>query len=39
MVSTRAELYEDIRIEHARQIAELDLDGYAVGGLAVGETP
>ncbi|MCL2015367.1 MAG: tRNA guanosine(34) transglycosylase Tgt [Defluviitaleaceae bacterium] len=30
--------YEDIRIEHAKQIAELDLDGYAIGGLAVGET-
>ncbi len=31
-------VYADIRIEHAKQIAELDLDGYAVGGLAVGET-
>ncbi|MBO5565575.1 MAG: tRNA guanosine(34) transglycosylase Tgt [Lachnospiraceae bacterium] len=31
-------IYDDIRIDHARQIAELDLDGYAVGGLAVGET-
>ena len=31
-------VYEDIRIEHARQIAALDLDGYAVGGLAVGES-
>ena len=31
-------VYEDIRIEHARRISELDLDGYAVGGLAVGET-
>ncbi len=31
-------IYEDIRIEHARTIAELDLDGYAVGGLAVGES-
>ncbi|MBQ2627709.1 MAG: tRNA guanosine(34) transglycosylase Tgt [Eubacterium sp.] len=31
-------IYPDIRIEHARQIRELDLDGYAVGGLAVGET-
>ncbi|MCI7227869.1 Queuine tRNA-ribosyltransferase [uncultured Clostridium sp.] len=31
-------VYEDIRIEHAQQIAELDLDGYAVGGLAVGES-
>ena len=31
-------IYDDIRVEHARQIAELDLDGYAVGGLAVGES-
>ena len=31
-------IYEDIRIEHAKQIVDLDLDGYAVGGLAVGET-
>ena len=31
-------IYEDIRISHAKQIRELDLDGYAVGGLAVGET-
>ena len=31
-------IYPDIRKEHARQISELDLDGYAVGGLAVGET-
>ena len=31
-------VYEDIRIEHAKQISELDLDGYAIGGLAVGET-
>lgn len=31
-------IYEDIRIEHAQQIAEMDLDGYAVGGLAVGES-
>ncbi|WP_418903018.1 tRNA guanosine(34) transglycosylase Tgt [Vallitalea guaymasensis] len=30
--------YEDIRIEHAKVISELDLDGYAVGGLAVGES-
>lgn len=29
--------YEDIRIEHMKRIAELDLDGYAIGGLAVGE--
>ncbi len=29
--------YNDLRIEHMKQIAELDLDGYAVGGLAVGE--
>lgn len=31
-------IYDDIRIEHAKQIAELDLDGYAIGGLAVGES-
>ncbi len=31
-------IYEDIRIAQAQQIAEMDLDGYAVGGLAVGET-
>ena len=31
-------VYEDIRIEHAQAIAEMDLDGYAVGGLAVGES-
>lgn len=31
-------IYEDIRIEHAKRIAELDLDGYALGGLAVGES-
>ena len=29
--------YDDIRIEHMKRIAELDLAGYAVGGLAVGE--
>lgn len=29
--------YDDLRIEHMKQIAALDLDGYAVGGLAVGE--
>lgn len=29
--------YEDIRIDHMKRIAELDLDGYAIGGLAVGE--
>ena len=31
-------VYEDIRIEHAKRIRELELDGYAVGGLAVGES-
>ena len=31
-------VYDDIRIEHAKRITELELDGYAVGGLAVGET-
>ena len=30
--------YEDIRIEHAKRISELELDGYAIGGLAVGES-
>ena len=29
--------FDDLRIEHMKRIAELDLDGYAVGGLAVGE--
>lgn len=31
-------IYNDIRIEHAKRITELDLDGYAIGGLAVGES-
>lgn len=31
-------VYNDLRIDHAKQITELDLDGYAIGGLAVGET-
>lgn len=31
-------IYEDIRIEHAKRISEMDLDGYAIGGLAVGES-
>ena len=31
-------VYEDIRIDHAKRISEMELDGYAVGGLAVGET-
>lgn len=31
-------IFDDIRIEHAKQISELDLDGYAIGGLAVGES-
>ncbi len=30
--------FEDIRIDHAKRIAELNLNGYAVGGLAVGES-
>ncbi|WP_312460999.1 tRNA guanosine(34) transglycosylase Tgt, partial [Proteiniclasticum sp.] len=30
--------YEDIRIAHAKEISKMDLDGYAIGGLAVGET-
>lgn len=29
--------FDDLRIEHMREIAKLDLDGYAIGGLAVGE--
>ena len=29
--------YADLRVEHMKQIADLDLDGYAIGGLAVGE--
>ncbi len=29
--------YADLRVEHMKEIAELDLDGYAIGGLAVGE--
>ncbi|MBQ7562532.1 MAG: tRNA guanosine(34) transglycosylase Tgt [Lachnospiraceae bacterium] len=31
-------IYDDIRIEHAKRISELELPGYAIGGLAVGET-
>ena len=31
-------IYHDIRVDHAKRIAEMDLDGYAVGGLAVGES-
>ena len=31
-------IFDDIRIDHAKAISELDLDGYAVGGLAVGES-
>lgn len=31
-------IYEDIRVRHAKEITELNLDGYAVGGLAVGES-
>ncbi len=31
-------IFDDIRIEHAKVITDMDLDGYAVGGLAVGET-
>lgn len=31
-------IYEDIRVRHAQEIASLHLDGYAVGGLAVGES-
>lgn len=31
-------VFGDIRIEHAKRISELELDGYAIGGLAVGES-
>ncbi len=31
-------VFHDLRIEHMKKIAELDLPGYAIGGLAVGET-
>jgi len=31
-------VYEDLRIDHMKQIADLDLPGYAIGGLAVGES-
>jgi queuine tRNA-ribosyltransferase len=31
-------VYKDLRIEHMKKIAELNLEGYAIGGLAVGET-
>ncbi len=30
-------IYDDLRVEHMKEIAKLDLDGYAIGGLAVGE--
>ena len=31
-------VYEDVRIEHAKTISQMNLDGYAIGGLAVGES-
>ncbi len=31
-------IYDDVRIEHAKAISDVDLDGYAIGGLAVGES-
>lgn len=31
-------VFSDLRVEHAKRISELELDGYAIGGLAVGET-
>lgn len=31
-------IYEDIRIQHAQEISQMNLDGYAVGGLSVGES-
>lgn len=30
-------IYDDLRVNHMKEIAELNLDGYAIGGLAVGE--
>lgn len=30
-------VYNDLRVEHMKEIADLNLDGYAIGGLAVGE--
>jgi queuine tRNA-ribosyltransferase len=35
---TQGAVFPDLRVEHMKQIAELDLAGYAIGGLAVGET-
>ncbi|MBO4411635.1 MAG: tRNA guanosine(34) transglycosylase Tgt [Lachnospiraceae bacterium] len=35
---TQGGILDDVRIEHAKEIAAMDLDGYAVGGLAVGES-
>jgi len=32
-------LFEDLRAEHAQQLADMDLEGYAIGGLSVGEDP
>ena len=37
-LATAKACFEDIRIEHAEEIRELDLPGYAIGGLAVGES-
>ena len=31
-------IYDDVRIEHAKAISDIDLDGYAIGGMAVGES-
>ncbi len=31
-------VFDDIRMDHAKEIAQMELDGYAIGGLAVGET-
>ena len=31
-------IYDDIRVEHAKTISQIELDGYAIGGLAVGES-
>ena len=37
-VINQGAVFDDIRINHAKRIAEMELDGYAIGGLAVGES-
>ena len=36
-IRDRGSTFPDLRIEHMKQIAEVECDGYAIGGLAVGE--